>query len=312
MGAAGEMVTGIGSQIATVCFAILSLALQMAFSYEAYARYLKWLTFVLLSYVAVLFVVEIDWRAAAKGFVWPSFPLESHSFTMIVAILGTTISPYLFFWQSSQEVEEIGASDDAEPLQEAPDQARPELQRIRWDTFIGMAVSNLVAIAIIMSTAATLHASGKTEIGSAADVAEALKPIAGDFAFALFSFGIIGTGLLSIPILAGSAAYALGESQGWKCGLEYKPWQAQGFYGVIFAAVVLGLGIEFLEIDPISALFWSAVINGCVAVPIMVAMMSVVGKRSVMKEFTAPALLKIGGWAATVAMAAAVTGMALF
>jgi hypothetical protein len=180
---------------------------------------------------------------------------------MIVAIFGTTISPYLFFWQSSQEVEEIDADAEAEPLKKAPEQARPELKRIRWDTFLGMAVSNIVAIAIVMSTAATLHVSGKTEIGSDADVAEALKPLAGDFAFVLFSLGIIGTGLLSIPIFAGSAAYALGESQHWKCGLENKPWEAQGFYSVIAAAIVLGLSIEFMEIDPISALFWSAVIN---------------------------------------------------
>ncbi|MBD9375595.1 Nramp family divalent metal transporter [Rhizobium sp. ARZ01] len=312
MGAAGEMVTGMSSKVATVLFAVLSLALQMAFSYETYSRYLKWLTFVLLSYFAVLFVVEIDWPAALKSLVWPRFPLAGDSFTMIVAIFGTTISPYLFFWQSSQEVEEIEAADDAEPLKEAPEQARPEIRRIRWDTFIGMAVSNLVAIAIIISTAATLHASGKTEVGSAADVAEALKPVAGEFAFALFSLGIVGTGLLSIPVLAGSAAYAFGESQGWKCGLENKPWEAQGFYGVISAAVILGLGIEFFEIDPISALFWSAVINGCVAVPVMVAMMTVVGKRSVMREFTAPLLLKLGGWAATAAMAAAVAGMVVF
>ncbi|MFD1329036.1 NRAMP family divalent metal transporter [Mycoplana ramosa] len=312
MGAAGEMVSGLSSKVATVVFAVLSLVLQMGFSYESYSRYLKWLTFVLLSYVAVLFVVEIDWSAALKGFVWPEFSLGGNSFTMIVAIFGTTISPYLFFWQSSQEVEEIESSAEAEPLKEAPHQAKPELQRIRWDTFIGMAVSNIVAIAIIMSTAATLHASGRTEVGSAADVAEALRPVAGDFAFALFSVGIVGTGLLSIPVLAGSAAYAFGESQGWKCGLENKPWEATGFYGVISAAVCLGLAIEFTGIDPISALFWSAVINGCVAVPIMVAMMAVVGKRSVMKEFTAPPLMKIGGWMATAAMAAAVAGMAVF
>lgn len=247
--------------------------------YEQYARYLKWLTLVLLSYVAVVFIVKVDWAAAAKGMVAPTFPLTADSFTVIVAILGTTISPYLLFWQSSQEVEEIEQKSEAKPLAEAPEQAHHEMRRIRFDTFLGMAVSNVVAIAIMMSAAATLHAQGKTEVGSAAEAAEALRPIAGDFAFVLFSLGIIGTGLLSLPVLAGSAAYAFGESQDWKCGLENKPWEAVGFYSVIAAAIVLGLGIEFSPIDPIRALFWSAVINGFVAVPIMAAMMWVASPR---------------------------------
>jgi NRAMP (natural resistance-associated macrophage protein)-like metal ion transporter len=312
MGASVELATGLPSLPATIVFALASLLLQMFVPYAQYANVLKWLTMVLLSYVGVLFVVEVDWPAALKGFVLPSFPLEGSTFTVIVAILGTTISPYLFFWQSSQEVEEIERKTWAEPLERAPRQARRELSRIRIDTFAGMAISNLVAISIIMSTAATLHASGKTEIGTAADVAEALKPVAGDFAFALFSLGIIGTGLLAIPVLAGSAAYALGENRGWTSGLDHKPSQALGFYGTIAAATLLGLGMEFLPIDPIRALFWSAVINGFVAVPIMAGMMMVVGRTARMKQFTASRTLLAVGWAATAIMALAAVAMLVF
>lgn len=309
MGASFELATGLPSLPATIAFAVLSLSLQLFIPYDRYASYLKWLTMVLLAYVAVIFVVKIDWYAAVKGFAFPSFPMTKDSFTVIVAILGTTISPYLFFWQSSQEVEEIERSEDAKPLKKAPWQAAREFVRIRLDTFTGMAISNVVAIAIMMSTAATLHASGKTEIESAADVAEALKPIAGDFAFVLFSLGIIGTGMLSIPVLAGSAAYAFGESQDWKCGLDHKPWEAIGFYAVIAAATMFGLALEFVPIDPIKALFWSAVVNGFVAVPIMVGMMMVVSRSSAMKEFTASKSLLIVGWLATGVMAVAALAM---
>ena len=309
MGAATELAIGGASHIYTLLFASISLLLQMFIPYEQYARYLKWLTLVLLSYVAVLFFVKVDWARAAREMIWPTFPWTADSFTVIVAILGTTISPYLLFWQSSQEVEEIEQKAEAKPLADAPEQAPREMRRIRFDTFLGMAVSNLVAIAIMMSAAATLHAQGKTEVGSAAEAAEALRPIAGDFAFALFSLGIIGTGLLSLPVLAGSAAYAFGESQNWKCGLGNKPWEAVGFYSVIAAAIVLGLGIEFSPIDPIKALFWSAVINGFVAVPIMAAMMWVASQRSQMGRFTVTLPVLMFGWAATIIMAAAAITM---
>ncbi len=309
MGASVELATGIPSLPVTISFAALSLGLQMFVPYERYANILKWLTLVLFAYVAVLFVVKIDWMAAVKGFVWPSFQLNGDSFTVVVAILGTTISPYLFFWQSSQEVEEIDREDEAKPLEQEPRQAPKELSRIELDTFAGMAVSNFVAIAIMMCAAATLHASGKTIINSAADVAEALKPIAGNFAFALFSLGIVGTGLLSIPVLAGSAAYAFAETQDWKSGLEHKPWEAVGFYGVITAATLCGLSLEFFSLDPVKALFWSAVINGFVAVPIMVAMMLIVSSKRQMKEFTAPRSMRIFGWSATAVMASAAVAM---
>jgi NRAMP (natural resistance-associated macrophage protein)-like metal ion transporter len=282
MGSAVELVIGWGGHIFTVAFALVSLTLQLFISYERYAKYLKWLTLVLLAYVAVVFVAKVDWDAAIAGLVIPKIALTSDSLTVVVAIFGTTISPYLMFWQSSQEVEEIQQHADARPLKKRPRQAPQEFRRIRIDTFTGMAVSNIVAIAIMMSTAATLHAQGRTDIMTAADAAEALKPIAGDLAFALFSLGIIGTGLLSLPVLAGSAAYAFGESQGWKCGLENKPWEAVGFYCVIIAATILGIGIDFSSLDPIKALFWSAVINGVVALPVMALMMHLSSHRAAM------------------------------
>jgi Mn2+/Fe2+ NRAMP family transporter len=312
MGASVELATGVPSLPVTISFAVVSLGSQMFVPYERYADILKWLTLVLFAYVAVLFVVKIDWLAALRGFVWPTFSLDGNSFTVVVAILGTTISPYLFFWQSSQEVEEIDRKDAAEPLEDAPRQAPKELNRISLDTFAGMAVSNLVAIAIMMCAAATLHASGKTDINSAADVAEALKPIAGNFAFVVFSVGIVGTGLLSILVLAGSAAYAFAETQDWKVGLDHKPWEAIGFYSVISAATLFGLGLEFVPLDPVKALFWSAVINGFVAVPIMVAMMVIVSSKKQMKEFAAPMLMRVCGWGATAVMAVAAVAMLIF
>ena len=309
MGASVELATGMPSLPITIFFALLSLGLQMFIPYERYANILKWLTLVLFAYIAVLFVVKIDWMATLKGFVWPTFALNNDSFTVVVAILGTTISPYLFFWQSSQEVEEIDRKEEAKPLEEAPRQAPKELNRIELDTLAGMAVSTIVAVAIMMCAAATLHANGTTDINSAADVAEALKPIAGNFAFVLFSLGIVGTGLLSIPVLAGSAAYAFAETQDWKAGLDHKPWEAVGFYGVIAAATLFGLSLEFVPLDPVKALFWSAVINGFVAVPIMIAMMMVVSSKKQMKEFTAPIAMKICGWAATGVIGVAAVAM---
>jgi len=309
MGASVELATGMPSLPITIFFALLSLGLQMFIPYERYGNILKWLTLVLFAHIAVLCVVKIDWMATLKGFVWPTFALNNDSFTVVVAILGTTISPYLFFWQSSQEVEEIDRKEEAKPLEEAPPQAPKELNRIELDTLAGMAVSTIVAVAIMICAAATLHANGKTDINSAADVAEALKPIAGNFAFVLFSLGIVGTGLLSIPVLAGSAAYAFAETQDWKAGLDHKPWEAVGFYGVIVAATLFGLSLEFVPLDPVKALFWSAVINGFVAVPIMIAMMMVVSSKKQMKEFTAPIAMKICGWAASGVMGVAAVAM---
>jgi NRAMP (natural resistance-associated macrophage protein)-like metal ion transporter len=311
MGEAAELATGWNGGAFTLAFAVLSLGLQLFMPYERYARWLKWLTLVLLSYVAVVLVAHVDWGAAMTGLVVPKAPINDASLMMIVAIFGTTISPYLFFWQSSQEVEEIDQDPKKEPLIEAPRQAKKELKRIRIDTFAGMAISNLVALAIMLSTAATLHAHGHTNVQTAADAAAALKPVAGAFAFGLFSLGIVGTGLLAVPVLAGSAAYAFGESRGWTCGLENKPWEAVGFYSVVGAATVLGLAIGFSPIDPMQALVWSAVVNGVVAVPVIAAMMWVASRRDQMGRFRAGHGLRALGWAATAVMAAAVVAMAV-
>jgi Mn2+/Fe2+ NRAMP family transporter len=301
---------GAGAHIFTFAFAIVSLLLQMFIPYRRYSNILKWLTLVLLAYVALLFVIEVDWTKAIKGMVWPTIA-GTAAITTVVAIFGTTISPYLFFWQSAQEVEEVDQDDEKQPLRDAPQQAKGEFKRIKIDTFVGMAVSNLVALAIIIGTAATLHAAGKTDIQSAADAAKALEPVAGKFAFFIFSLGIVGTGLLAVPVLAGSAAYAIGESRGWETGLENKPWEAKGFYSVIAAATLLGIGIDWSPIDPIKALFWSAVINGVVAVPIMAVMMVVVSLKSAMGEYTASLRLRVFGWGATAVMAGAAFAMVL-
>lgn len=310
MGEAGVMVVGGAPHVWTIGFALVSLVLQVALPYRRYASLLKWLTLVLFAYVAVVFLVKLDWTQVVQGLVIPRID-GKQALVTVVAIFGTTISPYLFFWQSAQEVEEVAQNPADQPLVEAPGQARAAFRRIRLDTFLGMAMSNLVALAIMVSTAATLHAAGTTSIDTAAQAAGALRPVAGDFAFALFGLGIIGTGLLAIPVLAGSAAYAVGEARGWKCGLDERPWEAIGFYTVIALATLLGLGIVWADIDPIKALFWSAVINGVVAVPIMAAMMIVVSRRSLMGDFVASRPLRLFGWAATGVMAAAAVGLAL-
>lgn len=309
MGDVARLVTGMAPHWMTILFAVVSLTLQLFVPYPRYASFLKWLTLSLFSYFAVLLLVQLNWAEVAAGLFIPRIPGEA-ALVMIVAIFGTTISPYLFFWQSAQEVEEMGRHHER-PLTEDGDPAQAEFKRIGFDTLSGMAISNLVAIAIIIATAATLHAHGKGDIQTAADAAEALKPIAGNYAFALFSLGIIGTGLLAVPVLAGSAAYAIGEAQGWKSGLDHKPWEAIGFYGVIVAATLIGLLIQFVGIDPIKALFWSAVLNGVVAVPIMAAMMFVGGHRSIMGALPISRRLALWGWLATAVMAAAVIAMAL-
>jgi Mn2+/Fe2+ NRAMP family transporter len=278
-------------------------------SYKQYARFLTVLTLSLLSYVAVVFMLKLNWADIGLGVIGLRTHLTKDAATTIVAIFGTTISPYLFFWQSAEEVEELNHHPNEYPLKEDPAEAPGAFARMRIDTVVGMAVSNLVGLAIMISTAATLHAAGKTDIQTAADAARALQPIAGKFAFLLFSIGIIGTGLLAIPVLAGSAAYAVGETRGWKTGLDNKPWEAVGFYSVIGAAVALGLVIDYSGLDPIKALYWSAVVNGVIAVPMMAAMMIVAGNKEKMGEFTAGPTLSILGWASAAVMAAATVTM---
>ena len=309
MGAAAKLVTGLNQHVFTLFFAFLSLGLQLFIPYRRYARLLTVLTFSLFAYVAILFFLPLDWSEIGAGLIGLHPDLSESAATTIVAIFGTTISPYLFFWQSAQEVEEVGQNKDEHPLLERPREAPRALRRIRLDTITGMAVSNLIALAIMIATAATLHSHGITNIDSAADAASALKPIAGEFAFALFAVGIIGTGLLAIPVLAGSTGYAVAEAAGWKTGLDNMPWEARGFYMVIGAAVLLGLGIDWSPIDPIKALYWSSVLNGVIAVPMMAALMFVASSRKKMGQFRAGWLLGGLGWLCTAIMAAAAITM---
>jgi NRAMP (natural resistance-associated macrophage protein)-like metal ion transporter len=309
MGEAAKLVAGFGEHEFTIAFAFLSLGLQLFIPYRRYARFLTVLTLSLFAYVAVMFMIPLDWHAIGIGMSGIHADFSEHSATIIVAIFGTTISPYLFFWQSAQEVEEVDQRADEQPLLNDPKEAPEAYARIETDTIAGMFISNAIALAIMISTAATLNKAGVTNINTAGDAARALEPLAGHFAFLLFAIGIIGTGLLAVPVLAGSAAYAVGEARGWKTGLDNMPWQAKGFYGVIGAAVILGLGIDYSGLDPIKALFWSAVINGVAAVPMMAAMMIVAGSATKMGRFRIGPVLGSLGWVSTAIMAAATLAM---
>jgi NRAMP (natural resistance-associated macrophage protein)-like metal ion transporter len=309
MGEATRLVAGFGQHEFTIAFAFVSLVLQLFIPYRRYARFLTVLTLSLFAYVAVMFLVHLDWSRVGLALLGIHADLSPGAATTIVALFGTTISPYLFFWQSSQEVEEVDQHRWEKPLLQAPRQARRALHRIRVDTVVGMFFSNAVSVAIMVSTAATLHQAGVTNIQTAADAAKALEPLAGRFASLLFALGIVGTGLLAIPVLAGSAAYAVGESRGWKIGLDNMPWQAKGFYAVIGAAMILGLGIDYSRLDPIKALYWSAVINGVIAVPMMAAMMVVASHRGKMGHFRIDRVLGTLGWISTAVMAAATIAM---
>lgn len=303
MAASASLVAGGGEHVFVFVFALVSTLLQLFIPYHQYARFLKWLTMSLFAYVGVLLVVHTNWPEAALGLVWPK-DLGRDALLTIVAVFGTTISPYLFFWQSSQEAEEIADEPHQKPIRRSPRSAPRQFRRMRFDTLAGMAFSDLISIAIMMATAATLHQKGITQIDSAAQAAEALRPVAGEFAFALFAIGIIGTGFLAVPVLAGSTAFAIAEVFGWKEGLEKQPQEAAGFYSIIVLATLLGLLIDWSPINPIRALFWSAVLNGLAAVPLMIAMMIVVSRRSVMGRFTASRPLAVLGWLATGLMAA--------
>ncbi|HUO03329.1 MAG TPA: divalent metal cation transporter [Rhizomicrobium sp.] len=309
MGEAAKLVAGFGEHEFTIAFAVFSLVLQLFIPYRRYARFLTVLTLSLFAYVAVLFFIHLDWPKIGLSMIGVHADLSRSAATTIVALFGTTISPYLFFWQSAQEVEEVDQRKWAKPLLEAPVQAKRALHRIRVDTVVGMFFSNAISVAIIISTAATLNQAGVTNIQTAADAAKALAPLAGPFASLIFALGIIGTGLLAIPVLAGSAAYAVGESRGWKIGLDNMPWEAKGFYAVIGTAMILGLGIDYSGLDPIKALYWSAVLNGVIAVPMMIAMMYVAGHRRKMGAFRVGPVLGAMGWASTLVMAAATAAM---
>jgi len=294
----------------TVLFGIASLLLEVFIAYETYVRILKWTTLSLFAYAAVVMVVHVPLAEALSGLFVPNFVFDKPHAMALVAIFGTTISPYLFFWQAGQEVEEQHRLHH-KPLHVAPRRAGPELKRIRTDTLVGMGFSHLTALFIMIATAATLHVHGIHEIGSAADAASALKPIAGDLAFALFACGIIGTGLLAVPVLAGSAAYALSEMFHWPEGLDHKPKEAKAFYGAIAFATAGGIALNLLGIDPMKALYWAAVVNGLLAPPLMVVTMLIARNPRVMGHLTIPPLLAGFGWLSTAVMAV-VAGVFLF
>ena len=292
-----------------LAFGLVSLLLQVFLPYERYVRILKWLTLSLLAYVGVAFAVHVDWAAALRGALWPTLQWRKDYVTTVVAIFGTTISPYLFFWQAAQEVEEIKRVPADRALRIAPEQARAHLRRIRIDTLVGMGFSNLVAFFMIVATAATLHAQGVTNIETTAQAAQALEPIAGRFAFLLFACGVIGTGLLALPVLAGSAAYAVASLLGVRKGLDQPPAMAKPFYRILATAMAAGLVISVVEANPIRALFWSAVVNAVIAVPIMVAVMMAASSEKIMGRLALSLRWKVLGWGATAAMAAATLAM---
>ncbi len=308
MGDALVLVAGGNSSIYIVFFALLSLTLQIFIPFPRYAPILKVLTLALFAYVGTVLVVRTPLEALAQTLI-PRLSSDKDYVSMLVAVLGTTISPYLFFWQASQEVEEQRATPGHEPLREAPEQARAHFRRIKVDTYVGMIFSNAIALCIMLTTAATLHTAGVTQIGSAAQAADALRPLAGDFAFLLFAAGIIGTGLLAVPILAGSAAYAVAETFRWPIGLGLTLAEARGFYAIVAAATVLGVAIDLSGIDSIKALIVAAILNGVVSVPIMAILMLMAANPKVMGTFVARRRLKRLGWLATGVMAAAVAGM---
>ena len=283
--------------------------LQVFIPYHRYVNFLKWLTISLLAYAAVLFTVHVPWGDVMKHTFLPTFIFNADSAAVIIGVFGTTISPYLFFWQASEEVEDMHAKKEALPLLKNKRFAGKELRRIRWDTWSGMFYSNITAYFIILATAVTLNVSGITDINTAAQAASALRPLAGDFAFVLFAIGILGVGLIGVPVLAGSGAYALSEVLNWNTGLERKVSDAQGFYSIIVVSVFLGLAIQYTPISPMKALFWSAVINGIIAVPLMIVVILLVSKKSVMGKFTASRPIVILGWVAVAVMGFAAIGM---
>ncbi len=311
MADATRLLVGGHAIVYVVLYGVISVAAQIFLDYKRYVAVLKWLTLSLFAYVAALAFAQVSWQEAIAGTFLPQIGWNAGYLTTVVAILGTTISPYLFFWQASEEAEEQRIDGTKRPLIEKHYGARREFSRIRADTIVGMAFSNLIALSIIVTAAATLHASGRTDIESSAQAAEALRPIAGPLAEWIFALGIVGTGLLAIPVLAGAAAYAVGESRRWPVGLARKPKEAVAFYAVLALAGGIGIALNFTPINPITALYWSAVVNGVLAVPVMVVLMLMARHRSVMGHFVIGGPLYWLGWLSTAAMAASVVAMAV-
>lgn len=293
------------SAIYAAAFGLVSLFFQAWLPYRRYVRVLKWLTLALLAYVGVALFAHVDWASALKYTLVPHIQFNADWIKMVVAILGTTISPYLFFWQASQEVEEIDRVRPDQPLRHAPEQGLRQLRRLRVDTWVGMGFSNAIAFFVVLAAAATLHANGQTDIQSTAQAAEALRPVAGPAAFALFALGIVGTGLLALPVLAGSAAYACAEFLQVRCSLERPVREAPGFYAILGVALLMGMGISLTGIDPMKSLVWAAIINSIISVPIMVGVMLAASNAKVMGQFVLPLRWKVLGWGATALMAAA-------
>lgn len=306
-----KLLIGGSAQLYAIGFAVVCASAEIWLAYKRYVKMLKWLTISLLAYVALLFVVHVPWGEALTGAFLPRLTLNHDELTTVLAVLGTTISPYLFFWQAAEEAEDELNEPNPRPLREHPSDAAGEMERISVDTWTGMTFSNLVALAIVFGTAATLHATGTTDIGSAADAAAALRPVAGPFAQAIFATGIFGTGLLAVPTLAGSVAYAVGEALNWTVGLSRRAIEARAFYATLAGATLIGTAIVFSPIDPMKALFWSAVINGIVAAPLIAAMTVLGSQRSVMGTLVLPMWLRVLGWSTAGLMGAGTVAMIL-
>ena len=309
MGDAMHLAVGGPPGAFVVVMALLSLLLQIWLPYARYVMLLKWLTLTLLAYVGVGFAAQADWVLALKSLVMPTMHWDREYTTTVVAVLGTTISPYLFFWQASQEAEEIRRIDADRPLAVAPEQATAQFRRLRTDTLVGMGFSNTIAFFMIVATAAALHAHGVRDIETTAQAAQALKPIAGNFAFVLFAAGSVGTGFLALPVLAGSAAYAVATLAGVRRGLDRPAHSAKVFYAILSGAMLTGLAISLSGFNPIKALVWSAVVNAVISVPIMIAVMVAASHRKIVGELRLPPVWRVLGWLATAAMGAATIAM---
>ncbi len=304
MASAAQLLGGGSSQIWLVVFAAVSLGLQIFLPFPRYSPILKALTCSLLAYAGVLFSANVDWGRVAADSLVPKLDAGSDYWMMIVAVLGTTISPYLFFWQASQEAEENRQRGDR-PRDMEPHDARSHLQRIRLDTWVGMLFSNAIAFCIMLTAALALNSHGLTQIETTEQAARALRPLVGEAAYILFSAGLIGTGLLAVPVLAGSAAYAMAEALGWPAGLSHTAAQARGFYATLTASVLIGVALDFNDVDPVKELMWAAIINGIAAVPIMAVTLHMAASEKLMGRFAIGRRLRVGGWIATALMAVA-------
>jgi len=305
MGECAELVTGVNRHLMTAVFVFATVLLQIFVPYHRYVFFLKWLTLSLFAYAAVLFTVHVPWKQVALHTVWPAFTPGPAAAAVVVGVFGTTISPYLFFWQAAEEVEDMQGKRGSRPLMADSKAAPAELRRIRWDTWSGMFYSDLTAWFIMLATGVTLHMAGVTNVDTAAQAASALRPLAGNFASLLFAAGILGVGMIGVPVLAGSGAYALSEALNWKEGLERDVTDARGFYGIIAVSVLVGLVLQYTPISPMKALVLSAIINGVVAVPLIVVIIVLVSKASVMGRYTAHRSVRALGWIAAAIMAAA-------